>query len=125
MHTKLAPQPLMNQNRISAIFILANCNPSLLEFIFHHKKTKLRHSTIHLLDESREFDLEDQLIIRVAIDFWNRTARTDLAQMLAHWDPFVWVRFIQAIAHLKEIRQEVIEKLQEDEERGFPLSSKD
>ncbi len=121
MYTRKMPQPLRRQNRISAISILCNCNPALTEFIFHHKRPKLRLTTPKLLEESQEFDREDQMIIRASIDFWNRTAHTQLNQMLDYWDPYVWMRFVQAICHLKEVRQDVIERLMEDEERGFPL----
>ena len=64
-----------------------------------------------LLDEASKFDIKEQLLIRVALDYWNRRGAARLADMLAEWDHDYWVRFLHSVTYLEEVESDLVDLL--------------
>ena len=95
----------------SAIGILFNHDEDLLYFFFSHKERALRIPAKNMVQEASKFVLSEQLLIRVALDFWNRRGAARLADMVTEWDMEYWIRFIHATTYLHEIKDEVADTL--------------
>ena len=85
------------QRLIKAITILFNDDQRLLEFVFETKRPRLRKRSGILRDDSWNFSSAEQLLIRVALDFWSGSGHTQLWELLETWEPEHWHRFTQAI----------------------------
>ena len=96
---------------LNAISILFNHDEQLLEFFFSHKEPVLRLPARCLVNESNGFEHKDQLLIRVALDYWNRRGYAKLGDMLNQWDFEYWLRFLESVSHLQEIKPELVERL--------------
>lgn len=99
------------QHLLKCITILFNHNEDLIKFFFSHKQPILRMPARCLLEEAAKFDIKEQLLIRVALDYWNRRGATRLADMLAEWDHEYWLRFLHSISYLEEVNSELAELL--------------
>ena len=96
---------------LNAISILFNHDEELLQFFFSHKEPVLRAPARALLTEATRYPQKDLLLIRVALDYWNRRGYARFPDMLVEWDTEYWLRFIHSISHLEEIKPDVIDLL--------------
>jgi hypothetical protein len=97
------------QHLLYCISVLFNYDEDLLMFFFSHKQPILRTPAKCLLEEASKFDIKEQLLIRVALDFWNRRGAARLSDMLAEWDAEYWLRFLHAVSLLEEVKDDLIE----------------
>jgi len=96
---------------LNAISILFNHDEQLLEFFFSHKEPVLRLPARCLVNESQGFEHRDQLLVRVALDYWNRRGCTKVSDMLNEWDYSYWLRFLESLAHLEELKPDLLDRL--------------
>jgi hypothetical protein len=99
------------QHLLKCICILFNHDEDLIKFFFSHKQPILRMPAKCLLDEASKFDIKEQLLIRVALDYWNRRGAARLADMLAEWDHDYWVRFLHSVTYLEEVESDLVDLL--------------
>lgn len=99
------------QHLLKCISILFNHDEDMLKFFFSHKEPILRMPAKCLYEEASKFDPKDQLIIRVALDFWNRRGHTRLPDMLSEWDHEYWLRFLHSMSKLEEIEQDLVDSI--------------
>ena len=102
---------------LHAISILFNHDEALLQFFFSHKEPVLRLPAKCLVEEAVKFPLKEQLLIRVALDYWNRRGSTRLSDMLAEFDHEHWVRFLHSIVFLEECSDDLVACLQDSKGR--------
>ena len=91
---------------LNSISILFNNDERLLQFFFSHKEPVLRLPARCLVTESNGFEHRDQLLVRVALDYWNRRGYAKLNDMLNEWDHEYWLRFLKSISHLEELQDD-------------------
>ena len=72
--------------------------------MFSHKELALRVPAKQLVHQAKEYNFCEQLLIRVAIDFWNRRGSTKLSDLLNEWDSELMIRFVHALCHFEEIK---------------------
>ncbi len=96
---------------LNAISILFNHDEDLIHFFFSHKEPVLRLPARCLVEEAARFPLKDQLLIRAALDYWNRRGATKLADMMTDWDHDYWIRFLHSIIVLEELKDDLADKL--------------
>jgi hypothetical protein len=48
------------------------------------------------------------ILIRVALDYWNRRGAARLADMLAEWDHEYWLRFLHSVTYLEEVEGDLV-----------------
>jgi hypothetical protein len=99
------------QHLLKCISILFNHDEELLKFFFSHKQPILRMPAKCLMDEASKFDIKEQLLIRVALDYWNRRGAARLADMLAEWDHEYWLRFLHSVTYLEEVESDLADLL--------------
>jgi hypothetical protein len=99
------------QHLLKCISILFNHDEELLKFFFSHKQPILRMPAKCLMDEASKFDIKEQLLIRVALDYWNRRGAARLADMLAEWDHEYWLRFLHSVTYLEEAESDLVDLL--------------
>lgn len=81
-----------------------DCESShLYDLFFGDDPGGLRQGAWRLRDELRFFDIEEQLLIKAALDIWSGNGHLYLFEMLEHWDQREWLRFIKSISILKGI----------------------
>lgn len=102
---------------LHAISILFHHDEALLQFFFSHKEPVLRLPAKCLIEEAAKFPLKEQLLIRIALDYWNRRGSTRLSDMLAEFDHEHWVRFLHSIIFFEECSDELISCLQDGKGR--------
>jgi hypothetical protein len=96
---------------LKSISTLFNHDEQLLQFFFSHKEPVLRIPARCLVNESHGFEHRDQLLVRVALDYWNRRGSTRLSDMLNEWDYHYWLRFLHSVIILEELESEVTDLL--------------
>jgi hypothetical protein len=96
---------------LNAISVLFNHDEDLIHFFFSHKEPVLRLPARCLVEEASKFPLKEQLLIRVALDYWNRRGATRLCDMLTEWDHEYWVRFLHSIILLEEVQDDLVDRL--------------
>ena len=96
---------------LSCISNLFNHDEQLLQFFFSHKEPVLRMPARCLVEEAARFSMQDQLVIRVALDYWNRRGYARLSEMLSEWDHEYWLRFMHSVALLEELDGDLLERL--------------
>lgn len=96
---------------LNAISILFDHDEQLLEFFFSHKEPILRLPARCLISESNRFEHKNQLLVRVALDYWNRRGYAKINDMLNEWDYSYWLRFLDSLAHLEEIKPDLLDRL--------------
>jgi hypothetical protein len=99
------------QHLLKCISILFNHDEELLKFFFSHKQPILRMPAKCLMDEASKFDIKEQLLIRVALDYWNRRGAARLADMLSEWDHEYWLRFLHSVTYLEEVENDLADLL--------------
>ena len=99
------------QHLLKCISILFNHDEELLKFFFSHKQPILRMPAKCLMDEASKFDIKKQLLIRVALDYWNRRGAARLADMLSEWDHEYWLRFLHSVTYLEEVESDLVSLL--------------
>jgi hypothetical protein len=99
------------QHLLKCISILFNHDEELLKFFFSHKQPILRMPAKCLMDEASKFDIKEQLLIRVALDYWNRRGAARLADMLSEWDHEYWLRFLHSVTYLEEVESDLADLL--------------
>lgn len=93
---------------LNCISVLFNHDEDLIKFFFSHKEPVLRLPARCLVEEAARFPLKEQLLIRAALDYWNRRGATKLADMLTEWDHEYWVRFLHSVILLEEIKDDLV-----------------
>lgn len=96
---------------LQCISVLFNYDDDLMKFFFSHKEPVLRMPARCLIEEAGKLEMQDQLLIRVALDYWNRRGYARMADLLAEWDHEHWVRFLTATGKLKECEHDLIDSL--------------
>jgi hypothetical protein len=96
---------------LNAISVLFNHDEDLIRFFFSHKEPVLRLPARCLVEEAARMQIKDQLLIRVALDYWNRRGSARLADMLTDWDHDYWVRFLHSIIFLEECKDDLVAQL--------------
>lgn len=96
---------------LNVISVLFDHDEDLIRFFFSHKEPVLRLPARCLVEEAARLQLKDQLLIRVALDYWNRRGATRLADMLTDWDYDYWVRFLHSIVLLQECKDDLADRL--------------
>lgn len=113
---------LSDSHRLVAIYRLLDGDEKLLQFLFDLREPKLRLSADCLLSEAECLSHGEKLLILAGIDLWCGEGHLDLGDALSTWDDKNFTHFIQAICHLKEIRNSVMHTLIDDENcDGIPL----
>ncbi|MFN8792318.1 MAG: hypothetical protein ACK5Y2_12765 [Bdellovibrionales bacterium] len=92
-----------------------------MKFLFDLKNPRLRLSSEELLQQSRVFSRGEQLLVAAAIDICSENGRFNFAEALNHLDDTNVSRLVRAICHLREIREEVMHGLIDDQNGGFCL----
>ena len=96
---------------LNTISLLFNHDEELLRFFFSHKEPVLRLPARCLVEEASKFSLSDQMLIRVALDYWNRRGAARLADMLTDWDYDSWIRFLHSAALHQECKDDLVDAL--------------
>jgi len=96
---------------LNCISVLFDYDENLIHFFFSHKEPVLRLPARCLVEEAAKFPIAEQLLIRVALDFWNRRGAAKLSDMLTDWDHEYWVRFLHSIILLEECKDDLSDKL--------------
>ncbi len=102
---------------IKSISILVNDDEDLLRFLFSKKDTVIRAPARCLIEEATRFSHADQLLVRVALDYWNRRGYARLGDMLSAWDHEHWIRFIHSLTTLQECKDDLMDQLQPPRKR--------
>lgn len=105
---------------LNAISVLFGHDENLIRFFFSHKEPVLRAPAKCLVDEASRMPLSDQLLIRVALDYWNRRGATRLADMLTDWDHEHWVRFLHSVILIQECKDDLLDCLKSNGARKKP-----
>lgn len=95
---------------LNAISILFDNDEDLIHFFFSHKEPVLRMPARCLVEEASRMNIKDQLLIRVALDYWNRRGCARFPDMLSDWDHDYWVRFLHSIIILQECKDDLFDK---------------
>lgn len=103
---------LGRQHLVSCISILFGHDEDLLRFFFSHKEAVLRRSPRSLVMDAMERPISDQLLIRVALDYWNRRGGTRLEDLLAAWGHDHWLQFLHSMVRLQEAEPEFIDRIE-------------
>lgn len=111
---------------VHSISILVDHDEELLQFLFSHKEPALRRPAKNLIQDSRDYSLPEQLLVRVALDFWNGRGGARLADLFGEWDGVLWLRFVRALCHLEEIEADARDALIVANEEPFmaPVASR-
>jgi hypothetical protein len=112
---------LSESHRLQTIAILLGTDRRLMKFLFDFKNPRLRLPTEELLKSSQCFSRGEQLLIAAAIDIWSEAGVFSFASALNHFDDTNMSRLVRAICHLREIREEVMHGLIDDQNGGFCL----
>ena len=93
--------------RINSIRIVLDEAPHLMEFLFSHKSAELREKTETLLMQaSEEFDRNEELLIRSAMDIWNGSGGLLLNEILDELDSDTLIQLVSGILRLRELEWE-------------------
>lgn len=96
---------------LNVISVLFDHDEDLIHFFFSHKEPVLRLPARCLVEEASRMPISDQLLIRVALDYWNRRGATRLADMLTDWDYEYWLRFLHSVILLEECKDDLMDRL--------------
>ena len=96
---------------LNAISILFDHDEQMLQFFFSHKEPVLRAPARVLVSEAARLSHKDMILVRVALDYWNRRGCARFPDMLAEWDAEYWLRFVHSVCHLEEIKSEAADLL--------------
>ena len=88
---------------IHAIHILFSGDERLIQFLFHHKETRLRSSPDDLLVEARAFSHGELLLVQTAIDIWCGEGGTPLSDLLSVLDDERFLHVLQALTYKREM----------------------
>ncbi len=112
---------LADSRRLETIALIFKHDERLLSRLFDFQSPRLRAPAAQLIANNADLNPSELLLIRCAIDIWNGEGHANLSEILRHWDGEVLVRLVRALCHLKEIRNEVMHALIDDENGGFCL----
>ena len=96
---------------LNCISVLFAHDEDLISFFFSHKEPVLRLPARCLIEEAARFPIKEQLLIRTALDYWNRRGAARLSEMLTEWDHEYWLRFLHSVILLKECKDDLIDTL--------------
>ncbi len=82
-----------------AIRILLGNDQNLMNYIFKREKFRLRVRAGILKEDAWKFSDSEQLLIRVALDFWSGSGHAQLWELLENWKVNDWKRFEAAVHH--------------------------
>lgn len=114
---------LQDSRKLETISLLLNHDEKLLEFLFNFGRPALRQEPKVLIEESITLSPSNRIKILSAIDIWKDydSGGTTLSEILKSMDPSGLVNLVRALCHLREIRNEVMHALIDDENGGFCL----
>ena len=99
-----APQStLAASHLISSTLELFRHDEHLRYFFFHHQELRLRDTPRELLEESRIYSMEDQILIQVGLDFWGGAGASRIHEIIEHFGDENILAFIRAILRLREM----------------------
>lgn len=112
---------LGESHRLESIAILFNTDTLLMKFIFDFEKPRLRLNAEELLLQAKVLSSGEQLLVAAAIDIWCENGNFNFASALSALDDTNMSRLVRAICHLREIREETMHGLIDDQNGGFCL----
>jgi hypothetical protein len=110
---------VQDSKRLEVISLLFDGDETLLRFLFNLRRPELRKTRSELLLEAQRLGTGERILIEIAMDTWDREGR--FSDVFNKLDGENLVRLVRAICHLKEIRNEVMHALIDDENGGFCL----
>lgn len=101
----------LEQSRLcTAIGIVFGFEERWLEFFYSHKIGELRASPQDLLTEARCFSRGEQIMIKVALDFWTDGHHASVSEMINSLDWESLSRVLLAIMTIRDVTaQDIIE----------------
>lgn len=115
----------LGQERLrSCISVLFGHDEELLRFFFSHKEPVLRMSAKAMVRElgAGSLRVRDQLLVRVALEYWNRRGYARLGDMLSEWDLTYWLQFLHSLAMLEEVEHDLLDRLKGEQVPCSPRS---
>ena len=110
---------LCESHRLEAIALLLNTESRLMKFLFDFSKPRLRCPVDELLQQARSLSHGEQLLVAAAVDIWCKQGKLDFAAALNVLDDTNMSQLIRSVCHLREIREEVMHGLIDDQNGGF------
>jgi hypothetical protein len=110
---------LQDSRRLEAISLLFGGDERLLRFLFNFRRPELRKSRSALRLEASHFSAGERVLIEIAMDLWGRGGR--FSPIFDDLDATNLANLVRAVCHLREIRNEVMHALIDDENGGFCL----
>lgn len=101
---------------LESIYRLLGGEERLLRVLFDFEKSQWPFQDDNIKKVILEMNSDDQILIRLAMDFWNQSGSVKLIEALELLDDLNCKRLIVAICHQKQIRKEVIHALVDDED---------
>lgn len=87
-----------------AISILLGNDQKLMKYLFKYGEFRLRARAGILKEDAWKFSEAEQLLIRVALDFWSGSGHAQLWELLETWNGDDWKRFETAVRHYGELK---------------------
>lgn len=84
-----------------AIEIILMNHPKLMDYLFAKAKPELKCSAEILLKNARGYSSSEQILIKIALDFWNATGHVYLNEILESLDTDNFIKVVKGIIHLK------------------------
>jgi len=115
----------IGQNHLlKSIGILFNHDEEMMRFFFSHKQPVLRLPARCLVEEATCFKQSDQILIRIALDYWNRRGYAKFGDMLNEWSHEEWIRFLHSVVTLQECDADLIDVLRPPSTKRGPGAKK-
>jgi hypothetical protein len=112
---------LAEAHKLEVVCRLLDACDHLLEFVFDPDLPRLRKSANDLNEAMTHLNHGEQLSVAAALDIWCGTGYFKLGKALREWTNDELTHFIQALCHLREIRNPVMHALIDDENSGIIL----
>lgn len=112
---------ISESHRLESIALLLNTDARLMKFLFDFSKPRLRLPVDELMQQTQGLSRGEQLLVQAAVDIWCGEGNFKFAAALNTLDDTNISRLIRSICHLREIREEVMHGLIDDQNGGFCL----
>lgn len=90
------------RTHFEAFTIIFRKHPQLLIFLLDQEAPQLRSDPKVLLFESRDFSIEEKLLIRVAIDLWNGAAEARIYEIIEYLGDESFENVLEGLRHLRK-----------------------
>lgn len=101
-------------NLFTTIHTLFRSNEQLLFFMFHHQKHELRLTPDVLLQEAKELDSNDKILIQVALDFWSDSGGARLPEIIQNLEHDNFIAFVRALLRIRGIDNDSFHALESE-----------